>query len=160
SDRNLRWTGDCYNIAYLIYTSGSTGLPKGVMVEHGGLSNYLSWCTDFYKVAGGAAVPMHSSLSFDLTVTALFPPLLAGIKVDLLPKASGPEPILTLLASHREYSLVKLTPSHLRLAGEMVGTSREHAFTKALIVGGEALLWRDAIPWQAQWPKMRIINEY
>src|SRR5208337_5497234 len=29
------------NLAYVIYTSGSTGQPKGVMVEHGGLTNAI-----------------------------------------------------------------------------------------------------------------------
>src|SRR5690606_25483866 len=29
------------NLAYVIYTSGTTGKPKGVMIEHGGICNYL-----------------------------------------------------------------------------------------------------------------------
>ena len=29
------------NLAYIIYTSGSTGLPKGVMIEHRNITNFV-----------------------------------------------------------------------------------------------------------------------
>src|SRR2546421_1328693 len=38
------------NLAYVIYTSGSTGQPKGAMILHHGLLNYLHWCRRAYQV--------------------------------------------------------------------------------------------------------------
>src|SRR6202021_3513321 len=50
------------HLAYVIYTSGSTGAPKGVMVEHRGLCNYLRWALAVYTPR---AAIVSSSLSFD-----------------------------------------------------------------------------------------------
>jgi len=72
------------NLAYVIYTSGSTGRPKGVMINHGGLTNYLKWATDAYRIEEGEGAPVQSSIGFDLTVTSLLVPLLAGQRVVLL----------------------------------------------------------------------------
>lgn len=45
------------HLAYIIYTSGSTGLPKGVMIEHGSLTNTLLSRRSYYSMQPG-----HSSL--------------------------------------------------------------------------------------------------
>ncbi|MGO6908430.1 AMP-binding protein, partial [Rhizobium ruizarguesonis] len=60
----------------VIYTSGSTGTPKGVMVEHRGMTNYLSWARESYAPTSSSVV--SSSLAFDATVNSLFAPLVAG----------------------------------------------------------------------------------
>jgi non-ribosomal peptide synthetase component F len=109
------------NLAYVIYTSGSTGKPKGVMVLHSGLTNYLTWCTDAYKVADGQGAAVHSSIAFDLTVTAIFSPLLAGREVHLLPEDAGVEGLSADLLSQKNYSLVKITPAHLELLSSPIG---------------------------------------
>src|ERR1019366_4414323 len=70
-------------LAYVIYTSGSTGRPKGAMTTHSGLANYLQWAAETYAAEGCGSV-VHSSLSFDLTVTSLWVPLVAGRRVRLL----------------------------------------------------------------------------
>src|SRR6185369_7526527 len=57
------------NLAYVIYTSGSTGAPKGVMVTHRGLANYLRWSSAAYESKIGAGAVVHSPIGFDLTVT-------------------------------------------------------------------------------------------
>src|SRR5580692_5141489 len=63
--------------AYVIYTSGSTGRPKGAVIEHRSLVNYLAVTAEGYPGAGRGAL-LHSPVSFDLTVTALFGPLVSG----------------------------------------------------------------------------------
>ena len=65
------------NAAYVIYTSGSTGRPKGVTVTHHSVVNYLAWATQVYPSLRKVAV-LHSPVSFDLTVTTLYGPLLVG----------------------------------------------------------------------------------
>src|SRR5579872_61199 len=64
------------NLAYVIYTSGSTGLPKGVMIEHRSLTNYLCWIGQGPIGEALAHVPLTTKLSFDMCLKQLFPPLL------------------------------------------------------------------------------------
>jgi len=75
---NLVPTRGPSNLAYVMYTSGSTGPAKGAMILHRGLTNYLTWAIKALGSARTAAVPVHTSISFDLTITSLFPALLAG----------------------------------------------------------------------------------
>ena len=98
------------NLAYVIYTSGSTGKPKGVMITHGGLTNYLTWSVEAYEVAAGQGAPVQSSFSFDLTVTSLLGPLIAGRRVDLVEGGLGVDQLGELLSREEDYSLVKITP--------------------------------------------------
>src|SRR4030095_16252873 len=65
------------DLAYIIYTSGSTGQPKGAMVTHGGLLNYLCWACDAYPLAHGEGTLLHSSLAADPTEKRVPAPLVA-----------------------------------------------------------------------------------
>src|ERR1041385_3560147 len=58
------------HLAYVLYTSGSTGMPKGVMVQHGGLCNYVCWAAMEYPTARNGST-VSSSVSFDGTDQSL-----------------------------------------------------------------------------------------
>ncbi|MBZ5508013.1 MAG: amino acid adenylation domain-containing protein [Acidobacteriia bacterium] len=147
-------------LAYVIYTSGSTGQPKGVMISHGNLANYISWCKANYLPAEGKGSLVHSSISFDLTVTSLLAPLVAGQTAAMVADAIGIEALGDAFRQGRDLSFVKLTPSHLRLLREQLAEADLAGHTKALIIGGEALHWEDIQHWHAAVPECRMINEY
>jgi amino acid adenylation domain-containing protein len=148
------------NLAYVIYTSGSTGKPKGVLIQHGGLVNYLWWALTAYDAAGGSGSPVHSSVGFDLTVTSLFTPLLAGRTAVLVPEENEIEALAGALAAPGGFSLVKLTPAHLELMSHLVPAAAAGGATRVFVIGGEALSWETLAFWRQHAPDTRLINEY
>ncbi|HKV36649.1 MAG TPA: amino acid adenylation domain-containing protein [Pyrinomonadaceae bacterium] len=148
------------NVAYVIYTSGSTGRPKGVMVQHQGLVNYLSWCVEAYRVSDGTGALVHSPLGFDLTVTSLYAPLLAGRCVTLIGEQEGIDRLSEAVGVGAGYSLLKLTPAHLQALGQLLPTENAPAHVKCLVVGGEALYGEQLAFWREHAPGTMVVNEY
>ncbi|MFF4013374.1 amino acid adenylation domain-containing protein [Streptomyces sp. NPDC001717] len=64
--------------AYVIYTSGSTGTPKGVAVAHRGFANYVTWRIGAYGWGPGDRVLQFASVSFDTSVSEIYPTLTSG----------------------------------------------------------------------------------
>ena len=123
---------------YVIYTSGSTGKPKGVVIRHGGLTNYLWWAREQYTQGEAADMPLFTSLSYDLTVTSVYLPLLCGGRVviyDDVHDGAADMPIFRVIEDNA-VDIIKLTPAHLSLIKD-IDLTRSRA--KCLILGGEDL---------------------
>ncbi|MFB7455034.1 amino acid adenylation domain-containing protein [Streptomyces sp. NPDC056188] len=144
-----------HHSAYVIYTSGSTGRPKGVLTEQHCLSDYLRWSTSGYPSTTGAAV-LHSPISFDLTVTALYTPLSVGGTV-ILDTLDDGDPRTLAALDRTPCTFLKATPSHLPLLEALpdaFSPSRE------LMLGGELLLGETLTEWRTRHPEAHIYNGY
>jgi amino acid adenylation domain-containing protein len=147
-------------LAYLMYTSGSSGRPKGVMVHHRGLANYLDFARTTYPVQEGNGAPLHTSVSFDLSVTSLLLPLTAGKCVTFVSDENGVTGLLRELEKDTVFSLVKITPSHLSLLKQLGSISAVCKRTESLVVGGEQLT-RDLLESILSCERApRVFNEY
>ncbi len=154
------WQIGADDLAYAIYTSGSTGKPKGALISHRGLTNYLSWAADAYKANEGCGAPVNTAIGFDATITSLFLPLVTGGRVLLLPERETIESLTNALLSHRDFSLVKLTPAHLEILSQTMPAAECAGRANAFVIGGEALRGDMLAFWQKYAPATRLINEY
>ena len=75
------------DLAYIIYTSGSTGQPKGVMIEHGNLSNYLLALNREIEIRQDDVYLHLASIAFSSSRRQLMLPLSQGASVLI----AGPE---------------------------------------------------------------------
>ena len=113
------------------------GSPRAVKFTHANLYNYLNWALDYYFGDSGGSFPLFTPLSFDLTITSLFLPLMCGRTLYVFPDKILPGEVLAeVLRPNSGIDAVKLTPSHMSLIED---TGCETTGLRVMIAGGEAL---------------------
>ena len=74
-------------VCYIIYTSGTTGNPKGVVIEHPSICNFVRVAAELYGYAPGDRVYQGMTIAFDFSVEEIWVPLMAG--ATLIPARPG-----------------------------------------------------------------------
>ena len=128
------------DIAYVIYTSGSTGQPKGVMIQHRAVINFLCGIQKHLKLSADDRLLAVTTLSFDISVLELYLPLLtgAGLYIASSDEARDGDQLNRLIDQER-ISCMQATPSTWRmlLAAGANGLKLTRPFQA--LCGGEAL---------------------
>ena len=141
------------NLCYIIYTSGTTGKPKGVMIEHPSIVNFLKVAGEIYGVRRGDRVYQGMTIAFDFSVEEIWVPLTRGATIVPAPpdrKLLGPE-LKEFLERHR-ITVFCCVPTLLATLDPPISSLR------LLIVGGEPCPPELVVRWAR--PGLRILNTY
>lgn len=103
------------HLAYVLYTSGSTGNPKGVMVEHRSVVNYIQHQTSFFKIDSTDRILQFSTFTFDAFAEQVFLALLNGARLYLITREIqlDPEALQQFIRQHGITHL-HATPGYLK----------------------------------------------
>lgn len=123
------------DLAYLIYTSGSTGEPKGVMIEHKALTNLCFWHKNKFSITEKDRASMYAGMAFDASVWELFPYLISGACLHIVPKKIR----LDSAELNTYFEKNKITIAFLPTPVAMQFMEVENSSLRYLLTGGEKL---------------------
>ncbi|MCP4695913.1 MAG: amino acid adenylation domain-containing protein, partial [Gammaproteobacteria bacterium] len=151
-------------LAYVIYTSGSTGMPKGVMVTHQSLTNFVQASSKkLYKISTDDNVLQFASFTFDASAEEIYPALTKGAALilrtpDML---NSNENFLKLCASLQITILDLPTAFWQQLLHEKNIESLWPDTVRLVIIGGESAAQSATINWRQKLSHCAtLINTY
>lgn len=125
--------------AYLIYTSGSTGLPKGVIIEHKAVTNFITGITDIIDFSPGKTILGLTTISFDIFVLESLLALSRGLKIILADETEQKDPaLLNRLIKEKSVQMLQVTPSRMELILNEEDCELALSGVSELMIGGEA----------------------
>ena len=150
------------DILYVMFTSGSTGEPKGVIISHKSVMNYVDWiCTDF-DINESSVLGNEASLYFDLSIQDVYAPIKTGCTTILIDKKKFTFPA-DLMKSLKEWKVntIVWVPSALCMVANMRGLkSSSLPQLKTVMFCGEVMPNKQLNMWRKVFPDTLFVNLY
>ncbi|TRX33016.1 AMP-binding protein, partial [Flavobacterium sp. ZT3R18] len=122
------------DLSYVIYTSGSTGNPKGVMIEHTSIVNFIISESREFSIIETDNILQFANISFDTSVEQIFLAFTNGAKLFIITED------IVLDSNKLEDFLIKADITHFHAVPsviERISEKKKYPSLKRVLTGGD-----------------------
>ena len=149
--------------AFVIYTSGTTSLPKGVIISHKALDNFVKAAIQAYSITDKDKYLQFSTINFDSSIEEIFPIIVQdGILVLRNEEFITSYDHFEKYCNQKKITKLSLTTVYWNLIVESL-QNKKNIFPKTIntvVIGGEKANASYLKSWQSLNLDVRLLNSY
>jgi amino acid adenylation domain-containing protein len=155
-------TGIDTDPVYSIFTSGSTGVPKGVVVAHRGVLDYIDWAVETFKIDHTTVIGNQAPFYFDNSTLDIYLMYATAATLNIIPEMNFafPAKLIDYLNLHKINFVFWVPFVLISVANFDIFKSKKPEYLRDVFFAGEVMPNKHLNYWRRHLPNCRYANLY
>jgi amino acid adenylation domain-containing protein len=147
---------------YIFFTSGSTGIPKGVIITHQNIVDYIEWAVPACFIDNTTVMGNQSPFYFDISTQDIYACLKTAATLVIIPERffSFPHKALEFIRDKKINYLYWVPTAFILICSRGALKEVDVTCVKQIIFGGEVMPVKHLRIWQENIPGLKAMNVY